>query len=504
MQDIRKWWVLVASGLAGLLVAVDFTIVNTCLPRIQAEFHATDHSLQWIITGFGISFCALMTPCGRLADLIGRRKVFYGATIGFLLASLGAGLSQSMNMLIVMRFLQGALGAPVFPASIAIATAIFPEEEHSRALGILGSLTGVGLGIGPVLGGLIASSLSWRWIFFINVPILFISLIMAYATMPESRLEQEQHIDWWGSLFLILFLSGLLVYVNEGAILGWISAELLGFLALAVVALIAFLVVEQRVAEPLIVYRYFKNRYFIQGLMQYIGSISTCWAVAFLIPLYLSKVLGYTVAKIGWVMAIMTVLTIVAPTVTGYMLERYNQNRILHASFVLSILGLFALAMLGVDPSFLMIVVSFVIFGWAWGMGNILPANIALRANVAHAGMYTGALFTLGNVVGVVLLTFSSTWLWHQNRVGLINDMRHSDLHLSSDQLSTIAGLTNTPVKLQRYLDQSIGTVHHAQVSRLIHQALASGFMYSFLLLLLIALLAWLVVIATGLRRAPS
>ena len=375
MQGMRKWWVLVASGLAGLLVAVDFTIVNTCLPKIQADFHATDHSLQWIITGFGISFCALMTPSGRLADLIGRRKVFYGATIGFLLASLGAGLSRNMNMLIVMRFLQGALGAPVFPASMAIATAIFPEEQRSRALGILGSLTGVGLGIGPILGGLIASSLSWRWIFFINVPILFISLTMAYLTMPESRLEQEQKIDWWGSLLLILFLSSLLIYVNEGGVLGWSSTTLLGFLAIAVVSLLALLVVEQRVAEPLIVYRYFKNRYFVQGLMQYIGSISICWAVAFLIPLYLSKVLDYSVGHIGWAMAIMTVLTIIAPTVTGYMLERYNQNRILHASFIFSIVGLFALAVLGASPSFLMIVVSFVLFGWAWGMGNILPGQ---------------------------------------------------------------------------------------------------------------------------------
>src|SRR3990167_1347114 len=212
----KKWLVLIGVSLAAIIIPIDYTIVNTCLALIQNDLKMNISELQWLLTGFGITFCALLTVMGRLADILGRRKLNYIGCIGFGLVSLGAGLSHSAAMLITMRILQGAFGAIMFPSGSAIIADAFPNEQQGKVLGMYGACMGIGLAIGPVLGGLITTWLNWRWIFFINITIVLISLIICLPILRESKHITKTTVDWLGMIFLITFLASLVFAISMG------------------------------------------------------------------------------------------------------------------------------------------------------------------------------------------------------------------------------------------------------------------------------------------------
>jgi len=282
-----KWWVLLGTCLAGVMVAFDFTIVNTSLSSIQENLQSTMQQLQWFIAGFGLTFCAFLATAGRLADMLGRRKLLYIGLVVFGIASIGAGMSENSWQLIMFRLIQGFAGSVVFPAGMAITVNAFPKKEEGRALGVYGSIIGIGLAFGPLLGGLITASASWRWIFYINIPVIIASFIICMATVHESRLKEKMKIDWWGMLLMSLFVSSLIYAVTEGPDFGWSSPLIIGLLILSLVSLVLLLVVEQRAAMPLFPLKLFENRGFLMGCIFYVVSISSAWVLSFFAPLYL-------------------------------------------------------------------------------------------------------------------------------------------------------------------------------------------------------------------------
>ncbi|MCF6777998.1 MFS transporter [Thiotrichales bacterium 19X7-9] len=222
-QTKHKWWVLVGTCIAGLVVALDFTIVNTVLSDMEYSLGASMHELQWFIAGFGITFCSFMTTMGKLADMLGRKKLLYVGMFVFTIASIGAGVSDVSIQLIICRLIQGVAGALIFPAGMAITVDAFPKEEEGRALGIYGSIMGIGLAFGPLLGGLITEVTSWRWVFYISVPLMILSFIIISLTARESKLAVKPKIDWWGMLWLTIFISSIIYILTEGDLYGWSS-----------------------------------------------------------------------------------------------------------------------------------------------------------------------------------------------------------------------------------------------------------------------------------------
>ena len=222
----RRWWVLVGVSMAGMLVALDFTIVNICLPTIQHDFLTSTNTLQWLVLGFGIPFASCLTAAGKLADRVGRRKVLYVSILVFILSSLGAGLSPIILILIIMRLFQGLSAAAIFPAGMAIVVHTFPENERVRAVSLFGSVMGIGLALGPILGGFILALLGWRWIFFINIPLALMAMFICtiLGRVQESKHPGSPPIDWVGMLSMIVSIGGICFLVSQAAILGWDSA----------------------------------------------------------------------------------------------------------------------------------------------------------------------------------------------------------------------------------------------------------------------------------------
>jgi MFS family permease len=198
-EQSRKWWVLIGVSIASFLGCIDFTIVNTALPAIQVDLHATVTQLQWVVNMFLLALCSFMVIMGRLADIYGRRRVLYLGALVFGLSSLAAGLANDIAWLIAFRFLQGISCAVLYTVTGAIVAEAFPEEQRGRAIGLLFGANGLGLAVGPVLGGVIVAAVGWRWIFLVNVPLILISLMICWVSVRESVNQEEgSKIDWGG------------------------------------------------------------------------------------------------------------------------------------------------------------------------------------------------------------------------------------------------------------------------------------------------------------------
>jgi len=419
----KKWWALIGVSLSGILVGIDFTIVNTVLPDIERQFAMSMSTLQWVMTGFGITFSALLVSAGRLGDLLGRRLLLYIGVIGFGLASLGAGLSTATWQLILARLLQGVFASTIFPCGMAIIAHEFKTDNQTRALGIYGSFLGIGMAIGPVFGGLITSLANWRWIFLVNLPIICISLIIFFFSVKDSRLERKVSIDWWGMLLISFGLGTLVFAVTESQIYGWGAPLIIVSFILALALFISFVLVERKVADPLLPIGLFSNRPFFIGAMLYVVGISFIWSVLFFVPLYLQSVLHFSIATTGWLLLPMTLMTVIAPPVATYMLSTNGPFFATLFAFGMSILGLILLLFISATFSFPLIFVAFVSIGLAWGIANGIGLPLALShpENQQHAGLISGATSTVLNVVGVVTLAVASTLFYFVQGKQLLN-----------------------------------------------------------------------------------
>lgn len=270
----KKWWVLIGVGISSMIVAIDFTIVNTVLPDIQLHFFASLNALQWIMTGFGITFASLLVTAGRLGDALGHRYLLYIGMIGFGIASLIAGLANSMEQLIFGRLLQGAFSSAIFPCGMAITANVFAKNEQGRALGIYGSLLGIGLAIGPVLGGIITTIADWHWIFLINIPIILISFLICLLVVDESQVKEKSTIDWCGILLISLGLATLVFGITQSQVYGWTSWIIVMSLILSFILFIVFVKLESKIPMPLLPPALFMNHSFFIGAAVYIAGIS--------------------------------------------------------------------------------------------------------------------------------------------------------------------------------------------------------------------------------------
>ncbi len=250
----NPWLVLVLVCLAQFMVVLDATIVNVALPTIQQDLDMTDTNLQWIVNAYTLMFGGFLLLGGRAGDLIGRKKVFLAGVVLFTSASLLCALAQGATWLIMTRGLQGLGAALVSPAALSIVTATFQEgTERTKALGVWAAIAVGGGAVGLVLGGVLVDVLSWPWIFFVNVPVGIVAFLLSVRFIPESRDEHaHKSFDLAGAVTVTGGLIALVYGIVRSAESGWGSGEVLGFLALAAVLLVGFVIIEYRSAEPLV------------------------------------------------------------------------------------------------------------------------------------------------------------------------------------------------------------------------------------------------------------
>src|SRR5271165_1628621 len=243
-------WILVATILGSSMAFIDGTVVNVALPALQSSFGASVVGVQWVVESYGLTLAALILVGGSMGDLFGRRRMFLLGVAVFAAASIVCGLASSLQQLITARAVQGIGAAFLVPGSLALISASFGESERGRAIGTWSGSTAITTAIGPVLGGWLIEHLSWRWAFFINVPLAVAVLTIALWRVPESRSSRHGRIDWWGALMATVCLGGLVLGFLESASLGWKDSLVVGSLVAGVFGLVGFLLVEARSASP--------------------------------------------------------------------------------------------------------------------------------------------------------------------------------------------------------------------------------------------------------------
>ncbi len=301
ISTARSQQILALLAVAQLMGVLDFSIVNVALPSIQRTFHLAPADLQWVVSAYALVFGGFLLLGGRAADLFDRKRVFMLGLLLFSLASLAGGLAPSPLVILAARAVQGLGGAIVSPTALALLTTTFPEgPERNRALGVYGSVSGLGFAAGVILGGVLTSVLSWRWVFFVNVPVGLLVLLSAFLLLPSSRASAKRSpLDLTGAVFLTGAMVSLVLALSQGAASEAAMAQVLlpGFLA--VVFGVIFLVVESRSQHPLVPLGVFRSRSLSVANLMALLTIAIASLLAFILTLYLQSVLGFSPLATG-------------------------------------------------------------------------------------------------------------------------------------------------------------------------------------------------------------
>ncbi len=278
---------------------IDSTVVNVALPAIQATFHVSVVDVQWVVESYGLFLGALILVGGSLGDLFGRRRIFVAGVGIFAITSAACGLASNIQYLIIARSIQGIGAALLVPGSLAIISTSFDEKSRGRAIGTWSGFTAITTAVGPVLGGWLVEHASWRWAFFINLPLAVIVIVASVWRIPESRGETDVRVDWLGTLFASFGLGGLVYGFIESARLGWANVLVFGSLILGFGCLIAFTFIERRVKWPMVPPSLFESRSFSGANLLTFFLYSAIGIFFFLFPLNLIQVQGYSATAAG-------------------------------------------------------------------------------------------------------------------------------------------------------------------------------------------------------------
>ena len=332
----RKWWTLAAVAFGLFMIMLDNTIVNVALPSIERDLHVSISELEWIVTAYALTFAALLITGGKLGDLYGRKLIFIVGIGIFTASSLACGLAPNAGFLIGARMVQGVGAALMNPASLSIITATFPPRERGQAIGIWAGVSAMALAIGPLVGGVIVENLNWNWIFFINVPVGILGIVVSWLVIKESRdMSHEQSVDVPGLVTSSLGLFALTYALIEGNSHGWSSPEILGLFAASAVLLVAFVLLEHRQRLPMLDLDLFKIGSFTgANIVAMLVSLGM-FGVFFFVSLYVQNILGYSPTQAGALFLPMTILIIIVAPIAGKLSDRIGSRWLMGAGMTI-------------------------------------------------------------------------------------------------------------------------------------------------------------------------
>jgi EmrB/QacA subfamily drug resistance transporter len=446
---IHPWVILVAVGLTLFMNTIDGTIVNVALPTLTRELSTDFATVQWVVLAFLLGLTALMLSMGRLGDMIGKKRVFTVGLILFVLASVLCGLAPGVYWLIAFRFVQAVGAAMTLALGVAIVTETWPPQERGRAIGTTAGIISLGIAAGPVLGGLILQALSWRWIFFVNLPVGLVALVLVWRFVPAvPPLRRAERFDFLGAGLTGIALLAFALAMTFTQTLGLLAWPTLALLALAGVTLVLFVRVEQGLPAPMMDLSLFRHRSFSLNLFTGFLSFVAIAGVVLLLPFYLQLVMGLSQRQVGLLMGVVpSVLAVLGP-LSGTLADRFGTRPVSLVGLALLVLGYLSLTRLDVfsTPS------QFVWYLLPVGLGmgtfqspnNTAIMNTAPRARLGIASGMLSMTRTLGQLTGIALLGafFAARLQAHAGRPVDINQAAAEVIVLAlHDQLRLVAAL---------------------------------------------------------------
>ena len=411
-SERRRWLVLAVTVAAQFMVIVDVAVVNVALPAIKDDLHFSQDSLQWVITAYSILFGGMLLLGGRLADLLGRRRLFMAGVAVFTLGSLLSGLAWSEGALIATRGLQGLGGALLAPAALSIVVTTFREgRERNIALGVWGAASGVGGAVGVLLGGVLTSYLSWSWIFFVNLPVGAAILAVTPWLVRESRaVHAQRYFDVAGAVSITAGLMVLVYAITRTSAHGWSDAVTLGLLATAAALIAAFVGIEARSPAPLLPLRIFRLRTLSAANVAMLMVGATAFSQFFLITLYLQEVLHYSAIETGVAFIAITITIIAFSNIGQGLTTRLGARPVLSTGLLLTAAGGALYAQMPADGHYFWDVFPGLILSGIGLALSFVPVTIASLTGVqtADAGVASGLVNTsrqIGGSVGLAAVT---------------------------------------------------------------------------------------------------
>src|SRR4029079_15152985 len=435
----RRWWTLGAVSLGLFMIMLDNTVVNVALPSIERDLGMSLSQLEWVVTGYALTFAAFMLTGGKLADLLGRRLVvvarlsdftpdsplrrlaFVAGLAVFTAASLACGLAGGADMLIGARVVQGIGAAMMNPATLSIITATFPPRQRGTAIGIWAGVSALALAIGPLVGGLLSEHVDWSWIFFVNVPVGVIAIVAAFLFVDESRdTSRDQRPDVPGLVTSAVGLFALTYALIEANSHGWGSTRILGAFALAAVSLVAVLVLELRARRALPAPRLFRNATFSGANVAMLLVALAMFGVFFYVSLYVQQILGYSPVEAGASFLPATILIAVLAPFVGRVVDRVGSRWLTSSGMVLLALSLVVYSRLGTGSSYWDILPGLVLMGI--GMALVMtPTTTAAMSSVPRdqAGVGSAVLNSMRQVGGSLGIAVTGAIVAHVSSTSL-------------------------------------------------------------------------------------
>lgn len=423
----KKWFVMSATAAGIFLSTIDGSIVNIALNTLVDSLHEPLAVIEWVVLAYLLVNATLMLSIGRLADMIGKKKIFIGGMATFTLGSVLCGLSPNVTMLISSRVVQAIGAAMMMAVGMAITTECFPPQERGKALGINGIFVSIGVITGPTVGGIILQYLSWHWLFFVNVPVGIIGILLALLFIPDIKPQGKEKFDFMGAgtmfVCLISFLMALSIIQTEG-FKNWIIYVLL---IISVVMGVLFIRTEKRAPQPMIDLHLFENSLFsinlATGLLIFVASAG----VTLLIPLYFQNVMGFDPQKTGLLMIISPIAMALAAPISGSLSDKIGSRKLTTIGLSVALFGYLFYILFSSTSSILLYVVAFLLTGTGMGIFQS-PNNSAVMGSApkSRLGVASGLLSltrTLGQTVGISILGA----LWEANVFHFAGNVQAAD-----------------------------------------------------------------------------
>ncbi len=450
--------------------------------------------LQWVMNIYTLVFSVFLITSGRIADIYGKRRLFYAGTILFVVSTLFAGLSTHIIMLILCRGLQSLGGSLIVTAGLALLSVLFSGDEHGKAVGIYMGVIGIGLTLGPFVGGVVTSLLSWRWVFFTIIPFIIVGLLICFKYLESSKkTKKNTSIDYKGFILLTIAVGSLVYAIIQGEQSGWMNIKTIGFFMASIITTPLLLYVEQRVDDPMLDLTIFKSKEVVQSMLICTGAGVVIGTLLFFNPLYLSIIHAMPAKHIGLILMAIPMMQVVISLLFNNIYHHFSIATLCVFAIACALLATLLQYVFSFNTSYFLIVISYLLSGVAWGFANATaPCAVKQGISQEKTAATLGAIYTTWNISSAVLLAVATVIFNAKEKITMKFYLSKQNVHLTQAQHAAIKSSLSDPAHAKELLSHFFGRAS-GKVFDFYRHSFLSGF-HAMILAMSMILIALLVI----------